>query len=177
VTPLVAALSFAFATAPAQSQGLMLEEVIVTAQKRAESLQDVPMSVSAVTQDTMAVAGIETLDDLKVLVPSLNVYSVVNPAYASISIRGVGTGASDPTLEPSVGVFVDGVFMPRAVFGMSDLVDVERVEVLMGPQGTLYGKNTNAGVISVTTKGMPDELEGSAELTAGNYFPGWLDQR
>jgi iron complex outermembrane receptor protein len=169
--PLSLAIAITVATIASQAtaETLMLEEVIVTAQKRAESLQDVPMSISAVTEDMIAVAGIETLDDVQMLVPSLNIYKVVNPAFASISIRGVGTGASDPTLEPSVGVFIDGVFMPRSVFGLSQLVDVERIEVLMGPQGTLYGKNTNAGVISVSTKGMPDQLEGSAELTAGNY--------
>ena len=165
------AMSIAAITALNASQAFSqaLEEVIVTAQKRAESLHEVPMSISVVSEDMMAVAGIETLDDVQALVPSLNIYSAVNPAYASISVRGVGTGASDPTLEPSVGVFIDGVFMPRSVFGLSQLVDVERIEVLMGPQGTLYGKNTNAGVISVTTKGMPTELEGSAELTGGNY--------
>ena len=83
---------------PAFSQAL--EEVIVTAQQRAESLHEVPMSISVVSEDMMAVAGIETLDDVQALVPSLNIYSAVNPAYASISVRGVGTGASDPTLEP-----------------------------------------------------------------------------
>jgi iron complex outermembrane receptor protein len=154
---------------PVLAQDLMLEEVIVTAQKRAQSLQDVPISVATVSADTIQNAGINTIEDLKTLVPALNIYSTQSPALTSISLRGAGTGATDPTLEPSVGVFVDGVFMPRSIFGLSDLVDVERVEVLMGPQGTLYGKNTNAGVISVVTKGAPEGFEAQLETTAGDY--------
>ncbi|WP_193164772.1 TonB-dependent receptor [Microbulbifer hainanensis] len=146
-----------------------LEEVIVTAQKRAESLQDVPISVNALSNESLKSAGIDSLDEVKQLVPALNVYSASSPAMTSVVIRGAGTGASDPTLEPSVGIFVDGVFMPRSVFGLSDLVDVERVEVLMGPQGTLYGKNTNSGVLSVTTKGVPTDFEAEVESTLGDY--------
>jgi len=149
--------------------GLMLEEVVVTAQKRAQSLQDVPVTVSAVTEDALRNAGIQSLNDVKKLVPALNIFSAGNPARTSITIRGAGTGASDPSLEPSVGVFIDGAYMPRSVYGLSELVDVERIEVLMGPQGTLYGKNTNSGVLSVTTKGAPTELEASIETTLGDF--------
>jgi len=149
------------------AQDLVLEEVVVTAQKRAESLQDVPLTVTALSADAIQNAGIDSLDEIKTLIPSLNIYSVAGPATSSISVRGAGTGVTDPTLEPSVGVFVDGVFMPRSVFGLSDLVDVDRIEVLMGPQGTLYGKNTNAGVVAVHTKGFTEEFEGMAEVTAG----------
>lgn len=146
-----------------------LEEVLVTAQKRVQSLQDVPITVSAVGQDEMQNAGIERVVDVTKLVPSLTVLTSGLPSRTSIRIRGIGTNPSDPSLEPSVGVFIDGVYMPRSVFGLSDLVDVERIEVLNGPQGTLYGKNTNAGVISVTTQGMPaEDLEGFVELTAGS---------
>ncbi len=163
-------LVFAIAAATAQTalSAMTLEEVVVTAQKRAQSLQDVPITVSAVGESMIQDAGLQDIGDIQKLVPSLHILTSGLPSRTSIRIRGIGTNPSDPSLEPSVGVFVDGVFMPRSVFGLSDLVDVERVEVLNGPQGTLYGKNTNAGVISVTTKGMPDGLEGFVELTGGS---------
>ncbi len=163
------AASASYDASAEENYDFALEEVVVTAQKRAQSLQDVPISVSAVNEDQMRNAGIESIQDVKMLVPTLNIYTTGMPTRTSIKIRGAGTNAADPSLEPSVGVFVDGVYMPRTVYGLSDLVDVERIEVLMGPQGTLYGKNTNAGVLSVTTKGAPTELEGSAEATMGNY--------
>jgi iron complex outermembrane receptor protein len=145
----------------------ILEEVIVTAQKRTQSVQDIPLTVTAISESVLQDAGISNVADMTKLVPQLNIYRVASPAQASITIRGAGTGVADPTLEPSVGVYVDNVFMPRSIFGLSDLVDVDRIEVLMGPQGTLYGKNTNAGVIAVYTKGAPEELEGMVEITAG----------
>lgn len=163
----VAAITASACFGSVAEEALFLEEVVVTAQKRAQSLQDVPMSVSAVTDAAIKNAGISSLDEVKNLVPALNIYSAASPAMSSIAIRGAGTGASDPTLEPSVGVFVDGVFMPRSVFGMSDLVDIDRVEVLLGPQGTLYGKNTNAGVVSVHTKDAPSEFEAEVEVSLG----------
>ena len=155
--------------APTTMAQPILEEVIVTAQKRAQSLQDVPITVNAVGEEALQNAGVSEIVDIDKLVPSLTVLTTGLPSRTSIRIRGIGTNPSDPSLEPSVGLFIDGVFMPRSVFGLSDLVDVERIEVLNGPQGTLYGKNTNAGVISVTTQGMPSEsLEGFGEVTAGN---------
>jgi iron complex outermembrane recepter protein len=162
----VAASTSCFAES-VEDSNFMLEEIVVTAQKRSQSLQDVPMSVSAVSEQTMKNAGIQTVADVQRLVPALNIISSSSPANSSISIRGAGTSTSDPTLEPSVGMFVDGVFMPRSIFGLSDLVDVDRVEVLLGPQGTLYGKNTNSGVISVHTKGAPGAFEMNVETTIG----------
>lgn len=146
-----------------------LEEITVTAQKREQSLQDVPVTVATISAADIQDAGIATIQDIEHLVPALNIYNAGSPALASIAIRGAGTGASDPTLEPSVGVFIDGVFMPRSIFGLSDLVDVSQIEVLMGPQGTLYGRNTNAGVISVSTKGMPTEFEGFISASGGDF--------
>ena len=153
----------------AEEEALALEKILVTAQKRVQSLQDVPLSVSALSEEELLNAGVSDVQDMKALVPALNIYSAAQPAMTSVTLRGAGTGAADPTLQPSVGVFIDGVFMPRSVFGMQDLVDVERVEVLLGPQGTLYGKNTNAGVISVLTKGAPSDFELQAEATLGDY--------
>lgn len=146
-----------------------LEQVLVTAQKRVQSLQDVPMSVSALNEDVLLNAGVNDVHDMQALVPSLNIFSGAQPASTSINLRGAGTGAADPTLQPSVGLFIDGAFMPRSVFGTQDLVDVSTVEVLLGPQGTLYGKNTNSGVLAINTKGMPESTEFQAETTLGNY--------
>lgn len=166
--PLAVAVASAAAASSAMAQP-MLEEVIITAQKRVQSLQDVPITVSAVGQEQIQNAGLEQVVDVTKLVPSLHVLTSGLPSRTSIRIRGIGTNPSDPSLEPSVGVFIDGVYMPRSVFGLSDLVDVKRIEVLNGPQGTLYGKNTNAGVISVTTQGAPSkDLEGYVELTGGS---------
>ena len=147
-----------------------LEEVIVTAQKRSESLQDVPVSVNAFSETVIQEAGIADAGDVAVLTPSLTVTTNINPFSARMSVRGIGTAQADPFLEPSVGMFVDGVYFNRSGLGMSDLVDIERIEVLQGPQGTLYGKNTNAGAISVVTKRPNLEaFEGSVVASVGNY--------
>ncbi len=151
------------------AQDFALEEIVVTAQKRAQSLQDVAVTVSAVSESALQNSGIESVSDLQAIVPNLNITNSNTPAQTGILIRGAGTGNSDPTLEPSVGIFVDGVFMPRSVFGLNDLVDVQQIEILAGPQGTLYGKNTNAGVISITTKKPSDIFEANLEQTLGNY--------
>lgn len=156
-------------TQAAQAQDFALEEIVVTAQKRAQSLQDVAVTVSAVSESVLQNSGIESVTDLQNIIPNLSISNSNSPAQTGILIRGAGTGNSDPTLEPSVGIFVDGVFMPRSVFGLNDLVDVQQVEVLAGPQGTLYGKNTNAGVISITTKKPSESFESSIEQTFGNY--------
>ena len=175
IRPLASALTLALYGTGALAQDLVLEEVIVTAQKRAESLQDVPVAVNAFTADTIQEAGINNANDLAIMTPSLLSLSISSPFQTKLQIRGIGTAQNDPALEPSVGVFVDGVFLGRSGLGMSDLTDIQRIEVLQGPQGTLYGKNTNAGAISVTTKRPSFEgFEGYAEATVGDYDMGNL---
>ncbi len=157
------------------AETLMLEEVIVTAQKRSESLQDVPVAVTAFSADTIQEAGISDTSDLAVMTPSLHANSTASPFTTRLTIRGIGTSQTDPALEPSVGLFVDGVFLGRTGLGTSDLTDIERIEVLQGPQGTLYGKNTNAGAISIITKRPNiEEFEGYVEASVGNYSMGKL---
>jgi len=112
----------------------MLEEVIVTAQKRSESLQDVPVAVNAFYADTIQEAGINNTADLAVMTPSLHTLNAQSPFTTKLQIRGIGTAQTDPALEPSVGVFVDGVFLGRSGLAMSDLTNIERIEVLQGPQ-------------------------------------------
>jgi iron complex outermembrane receptor protein len=162
------ALSGTATQALAQSGGL--EEIIVTASKRTESLQDVPMAVTAFSEQVIQEAGINNAVDLAVLTPSLTISTNTQPYTASFRIRGIGTSQNDIALEPSVGIFVDDVFLSRSGLGMSDLTDIERIEVLQGPQGTLYGKNTNAGAISIFTK-QPnlEEFEAYIETSIGNY--------
>jgi len=168
--PLVSAIVLALAGADVVAQGFELEEIIVTATKRSASLQDVPVAVNAFSAETIQNAGINDAHDLANMTPSLSLTTSRDPFTSRMSIRGIGTSQNDPALEPSVGMFVDGVFFGRTGLGMSDLTDIERIEVLQGPQGTLYGKNTNAGAISIITKRPNlEEFEGSAAVAAGNY--------
>jgi iron complex outermembrane recepter protein len=167
--PLISALILATYNAGSIAQTGMLEEVIVTATKRAESLQDIAVTVTAFSQDTIQEANIRDAGDVAVLTPSLNINANISPFSTRVTIRGIGTTGST-FLEPSVGTFVDGVYLNRSGLAVSDLVDIERIEVLQGPQGTLYGKNTNAGAISITTRSPNfEETEGHLEATAGNY--------
>ena len=160
----------ALASGHAMAQERTLEEVIVTATKRSQSIQDVAMTVTAFSAEQIREANIQNATDVAVLTPSLVVATNTQPFTASFRIRGVGTAQNDPALEPSVGIFVDDVYLNRSGFGMSDLTDIQRIEVLNGPQGTLYGKNTNAGAVLVYTK-LPnaEEFEGYIEATVGDY--------
>ncbi len=163
MTAVIAASAMLTATAQAQ-----LEEVLVTAQKRSQSLQDVPMAVSALTGADLNAAGVQTVEDLSRLVPSLEVQSTTSSTSANFRIRRVGNLGNIPDFEPAVGVFLDGAFRSRSIFGMGELFDVERVEILRGPQSTLYGKNVTAGVIAIHTASPSEEFEWRGELTGGN---------
>jgi iron complex outermembrane receptor protein len=127
------------------------DEIVVTAQKRSERLQDVPLAVSAVTAESLTTAGVASATDLRYVSPSVNYGSSANTRGEGLQIRGVGTQIFGDGVEQSVGVVVDGVPMGRNGQGIADLVDVQRLEVLRGPQGMLFGKNASAGVISVIT--------------------------
>ena len=140
------------ASGHALAQEQAIEEVIVTATKRSQNIQDVPMTVTAFSAEQIRQANIQNATDVALLTPSLVVATVNQPFSSSLRVRGIGTAQNDPALEPSVGIFVDDVYLNRTGLGMSDLTDIQRVEVLNGPQGTLYGKNTNAGAVSVFTK-------------------------
>jgi iron complex outermembrane recepter protein len=163
ISALVAATACCALTAQAQ-----LEEVVVTAQKREQSLQDVPMAVSAISGAALNDAGVQTVEDLARLVPSLEVQSTTSTTSANFRIRRVGNLGNIPDFEPAVGVFLDGAFRARSIFGMGELFDVDRVEVLRGPQSTLYGKNVTAGVIAIYTASPAEEFEWKGEVTGGN---------
>ncbi len=152
-----------------QEKSSRLPEIVVTATKREQSLQDTPVAVSVVGAEELERAEVQDLIDLQTLVPSLSVRQGQTSGNTSFYIRGFGNGINAIGLEPSVGVFIDGVYRSRSAAAISDLPNLERVEVLRGPQSTLFGKNASAGLISVTTKAPQFELDGFVEASAGNY--------
>ncbi|GGY49220.1 TonB-dependent receptor [Parvularcula lutaonensis] len=151
---------------PAAAQ---VDEIVVTATKREQTLQEVPIAVSVVQEETIEDAQIVDALDLQSIVPSLRVSQLERTSNTTFSIRGFGSGANNPGIEPSVAVFIDGVFRTRAGSALDDLLDLERVEVLKGPQSTLFGKNAAAGVVSLVTKKPEYTWGGTLEATVGNY--------
>ncbi len=147
-----------------------IEEVIVTAQKRAERLQDVPIAISALSSSQIESRGIANVLDLKALAPNLQIskYPTSN-VTSQVALRGAVTFNGAMYWEPSVGMYLDGVYLGKAVGSVFDVVDVERIEVLRGPQGTLYGRNTMAGAINMITRKPSGALSGSVGLEIGNY--------
>lgn len=143
--------------------------IIVTATKREQTLQDVPISVSVTSAETIERSQVRDLIDLQTLVPSLKVGQLQSSANTNFIIRGFGNGANNAGIEPSVGVFIDGVYRSRSAAQIGDLANIQRVEVLRGPQSTLFGKNASAGIISIVTKAPQFEFGGGAEISYGNY--------
>jgi iron complex outermembrane receptor protein len=144
-------------------------DIIVTATRRASPLSNVPIAVSAVTAQSLQNSGANDIRQLNQLAPSLLVVSTGSESNAVARIRGIGTVGDNPGLESSVGVFIDGVYRSRTGVGLNDLGEVERIEVLRGPQGTLFGRNTSAGLINIVTKAPEFTLGGSGEISYGNY--------
>lgn len=143
--------------------------IVVTATKREQTLQEIPVAVSVTSAETLERAQIQDISDLQSVVPSLRVTQLQSSSQTNFVIRGFGNGANAVGVEPSVGVFIDGVYRSRSASAISDLPNVQRVEVLRGPQSTLFGKNASAGVISVVTKPPEYDLTGSIEATYGNF--------
>jgi iron complex outermembrane receptor protein len=168
-----AAIAAAIVVSPAAAQsgsGGGLEEIVVTAQKREESLQDVPIAVSALTGDTLSDLHVTNIQELHNTLPNVQINTFANsPDSAIFSIRGVGVNDADPYVGTTVSVVVDGVVVGVNTAALVSLFDIDRVEVLRGPQGTLFGANTTGGVINVVTRQPTGELEGEAQVLAGNY--------
>jgi outer membrane receptor protein involved in Fe transport len=158
--------------AMAQEAGAETDDstIIVTATRRSEALSDVPIAVSAVTGDTLEKTGATDVRALGQVAPSLLVSGATSEVNFSARIRGIGTVGENPGLESSVGLFIDGVYRSRTGVGLSELGDIERVEVLRGPQGTLFGRNSTAGLINIVTKG-PElgTFAGKGSVSYGNY--------
>src|SRR5687768_7284304 len=156
--------------AETDAQAGTIEQITVTARRREESLQDVPVAITALTADQLLEQNVRTLEDITAYAPNIK----VNAGRATTStinayIRGVGQ--NDPLwgFEPGVGIYLDDVYIARPQGALLDVYDVERIEVLRGPQGTLYGKNTIAGAIKYISRGLPTETEGFAQISVGNY--------
>ncbi len=161
--------AIAFAQNTGASDNDYGNEIIVTASKRSQTLQDTPIAVSVASAADIENSQIRDLIDLQSAVPSLRVAQLQSSANTNFIIRGFGNGANNPGIEPSVGVFIDGVYRSRSAAQIGDLPNLERVEVLRGPQSTLFGKNASAGVISIVTQKPQYDFGGSVEATYGNY--------
>jgi outer membrane receptor protein involved in Fe transport len=155
--------------AEATQDDAMGGEIIVTATRRASALADVPLAISAVTAEMLENTGANDIRQLNQVAPSLLVSSTGSEANGSARIRGVGTVGDNPGLESSVAVFIDGVYRSRSGIGLNELGEIERVEVLRGPQGTLFGRNASAGLIHIISKPPSSTFAANAELTYGNY--------
>ena len=173
---LIAAMPATAQTAPAdtasaapQDNSDSSDDIVITATKRAQSLQDVPISVSVTSTDTVEKARIVDLKDLQSVVPSLKVTQFQSAGQTNFTIRGFGNGNGNDGIESSVGVFIDGVYRSRSAAALDDLPEIERIEVLRGPQSTLFGKNVSAGAISIVTKKPSFTWGGKAEVSVGNY--------
>ncbi|TQV78170.1 TonB-dependent receptor [Exilibacterium tricleocarpae] len=161
----MALLSVMTQGAYSDGEELALEEVVVTAERRSENIQDIPASVSAITGDAAERLGIKDVNDLQNFIPGLTIKSQ-SKGNTAFNIRGVGETNDDISVESGVGVFIDDIYLPRMAASGGALFDLERIEVLRGPQGTLYGRNTAGGSINFITKKPSDYFEGkvSAEL-------------
>ncbi len=144
-------------------------DIIVTATRRAQALSDVPIAISAISSEQLGNSGTTDIRALNQLAPSLLVSGATSESNFTARIRGVGTVGENPGLESSVALFIDGVYRSRTGTGLSDLGEIERIEVLRGPQGTLFGRNASAGLINVVTKKPQYENSGWAAGTYGNY--------
>jgi outer membrane receptor protein involved in Fe transport len=153
----------------AGSDSRVIDTVIVTAQKREQNLQDVPIVVTAISEQLLQDTGVRDIKDLTILTPGLIVTSSGNEAFTTARIRGIGTVGDNTGLESSVGVVVDGVYRPRNGVGFGDLGEIERIEVLKGPQSTLFGKNTSAGVINIVSQAPQFSFGSEVEVMGGNF--------
>lgn len=173
-TTILASSLIASATAFAADTGkLQLEEIVVTAQKRAENVQDVPIAVTAFTADLLANSGITEVSQLANLTPNV-ILDAGTPFSGSggvlaAYIRGIGQNDFAFNLDPGVGIYVDGVFLARTVGANTDLLDVERIEILKGPQGTLFGRNSIGGAVNIVTREPGEEFSFRADITTGSY--------
>src|SRR6478735_7547207 len=161
---------------PAQAQNTAAKQepgqapdIIVTAQKRPEKVQDVPIAVTVVTREALELANITAATDIKRLAPSLQYSENTSVRGTSFQIRGVGTQSFSNGLEQSVGTVVDGVAMTRNGMGNGDLLDVDHVEVLRGPQGMLFGKNASAGIVAIVSRRPTNEWSTEGRVSFGSY--------
>jgi len=168
--PAVASDAIAAATAPADPVPAVDSDIVVTARFREEKIQNVPIAITALSGRLLETTGSTNLTQIQQLAPSLQVFAF-NPRNTNINIRGLGSNVAVAAdgLDYGVGVYVDGVYFGRVGSTQFDMVDLDRIEVLRGPQGTLFGKNTTAGAISITSRAPTFKTEGTAEASLGDY--------
>jgi iron complex outermembrane recepter protein len=168
----VATPAWSQTAAPAEDEG-GIQEIIVTAQKRTENVQNVPIAISAFAGDALAERAVGNVSQLASLSPNVNLDSGVSfsasTAVLAASIRGIGASDFAFNIDPAVGVYVDGVYLARSVGANQDLLDVERIEILKGPQGTLFGRNTIGGAVSIVTRDPAKEFGVRGDLTLGRF--------
>ncbi|MDG5487606.1 TonB-dependent receptor [Sphingomonas sp. BGYR3] len=165
-----AAAQEATAPVPQEEEFESAGDIIVTATRREQSIQEIPIAVTAVPQSLLQNAGVQDIRGLEQLAPSIQSSTGQSSATGTtLFIRGITTAGDNPGFEPAVGVFIDGVYRARAGVAVSELPQLERVEVLRGPQGTLFGRNTSAGALSIFTAKPSFDLGGYAQATYGNY--------
>lgn len=175
VTVLAGCVSAMFTSAPATAQTppkgsddpLALEKIVVTAQKRQQAVQDVPISITVLGEEALTKARITTLYDINQLAP--NFEAVPAPGTSAVTIRGVGGGGRNIGFDTRVGIYIDGIYVGQAQAIGQPLFDIEQVEILRGPQGHLFGRNTVAGAVSITTRAPTKDFEGSIRAVVGNY--------
>ncbi|MCB1846687.1 MAG: TonB-dependent receptor [Halieaceae bacterium] len=165
---LVPALGLSVGLTAPETLGQVLEEVLVTARKREENLQEVAVAVSVVTAQTIEDAGLVRLTDISQLVPNMTYQENISNKFTNITLRGISSSGGLGN-DPGVGVYVDEVYVARESGFNADLLDIERVEVLKGPQGTLFGRNTAVGAINIATKKPADEFTGMVLADVGDY--------
>ncbi|WP_353227324.1 TonB-dependent receptor [Novosphingobium sp.] len=146
-----------------------VSEIIVTAQRREESIQKVPVAVTAIGAQALRDLRVSSVRDIAGLAPGLEMNTQGQQSNPTIIIRGIASGTSSNSVDPKVGIYIDGVYIGRAVGSLLDFSDIERLEVLRGPQGTLFGRNATSGAISITTAAPKGELGARASLSVGNY--------
>src|SRR5579863_5239315 len=150
-----------------------LEEIVVTAQKRSENIQNVPIAITAFTAETIQSKGLNNLHALSNLTPNVNLDGGApfsgDSSVLSASIRGIGQDDFAFNLDPGVGVYLDGVYLARTIGANQSLLDVDRIEILKGPQGTLFGRNTIGGADRKSTRDPGDKFQVQAQATGGSF--------
>ena len=166
----VVSILFSVANLPAfAADSPAIEEIIVSAQKRDQSLQEVPLSISAFTEDFLSDRQINNLQDLAGFTPSMQFLKGTSIRNSFLSVRGIGSSGQNAGIDGSVGLYLDGVYIPRQGGLLSQLTDIQGVELLRGPQGTLYGANTPAGLLNVNTRAPTQDFEARIQAGAGNF--------
>ena len=159
----------------ATSAGAQIEEIVVTAQKRTESIQEVPLSITVLTGEDIEARGLYDAQELARQVPNFDLPRSNNMRNVSVRIRGIGSSGTNAGIESSVGVFLDGLYMPSGAMSFGELADIQSYEILRGPQGTLYGRNTPVGALNVTTRRPSREPESMIRLGDGDFDQYWLN--